>query len=158
MTGGFPITDPQIQQLMARLQLQSQPPPSAPTKITRRKFSPEEDERLMTLVPQIGNDWATIARHLIARTPRQCKERWRHYLSPDVVVGNWTRDEDELLLAKAAQIGPRWTEIAHHFPGRTDIGVKNRYIALTASKTREAAFQRAPTAPHSTGVRFPSIE
>jgi hypothetical protein len=66
-------------------------------------------------------------------------------LSPDVVVGGWTPADDELLLAKVAEVGPRWADIAHSFRGRTDIGVKNRYISISGKRGKEARFQAAGT-------------
>jgi hypothetical protein len=36
-------------------------------------------------------------------------------------------------MAKVAEIGPKWSMIAQSFPGRTDVGVKNRYISLNGT-------------------------
>jgi hypothetical protein len=59
-------------------------------------------------------------------------------------VGNWTGDDDQLLLFKVAELGPRWSAIAQLFPGRTDIGVKNRYIGLTYGKGKGTKFADQP--------------
>jgi hypothetical protein len=108
-------------------------------KIMRHKFTPEEDEFLRSLVNQLGMcDWIAIAWHFQGRTARECRDRWKHYLSPDVLVGNWTEADDQLLLAKIAEIGPRWAAIKQLFPGRTDIGLKNHYISITTRRNKEA--------------------
>lgn len=122
-------------------------------KITRRKFCPDEDNVLKTLVATFGsNDWKIIASHFPNRTARQCRERWKHYLSPNVVVGNWTDDENNLLLKKHQEFGAQWSVIAKFFPGRTDIGIKNHYISLTTKKlksTNSKVHQRAILLPNS---------
>jgi len=109
---------------------------ASPVKRThRKKFTPQEDERLRRVVAQLGrSNWKTVALYFQGRDARQCRERWTHYLSPDLVTGDWTEADDELLCAKVAELGTKWSEIAQFFRGRTDIGVKNRYISLTGKK------------------------
>ena len=47
----------------------------------RRKFSPQEDQKLIELVNQHGtSDWGKIASLMEDRNPRQCRERWKHCL------------------------------------------------------------------------------
>lgn len=106
-------------------------------RISRRKFRSDEDEILRALVQQYGeSDWNAIAQQLPDRTARQCRERWRHYLCPDVITGDWTEEEEELLLAKVQEIGTKWAAIAAFFPHRTDIGVKNHYIRITSKRSK----------------------
>jgi hypothetical protein len=54
------------------------------------------------------------------------------------MTGNWTEEDDELLIEKVEEIGQRWAAIARHFPGRTDIGVKNRWLTVVAKQGRES--------------------
>jgi hypothetical protein len=111
-----------------------------PKQIARHKFTPEEDEALRRRVAQLGTtDWNAIAQQFPNRTARQCRDRWRNYISPDVVTGRWTQADEEMLLAKVQEIGPRWALIAQHFPGRTDIGIKNHYISITGKRGRNGA-------------------
>jgi hypothetical protein len=107
-------------------------------QIIRRKFTPEEDDVLRRIVARLGsNDWNAVAQQFPNRSPRQCRDRWRNYLSPDVAIGPWSRADEETLLAKVKEMGPRWALIAQQFPGRTDIGVKNHYISITAKQEKE---------------------
>lgn len=130
-------------------------------KITRHKFTPEEDEILRNLVQQYGkSDWVTIAQHFQNRSARQCRDRWKHYLSPDVIVGGWTDEDDQLLIMKVQELGPRWSTITNFFPGRTDIGVKNHYISITngrKNKETKDRNQRAillPLAPTTADMKI----
>jgi hypothetical protein len=95
------------------------------------KFTLAEDEQLRTLVESIGtNDWCEIAKRMVGRNARQCKERWMNYLSPTLNTAAWTRDEDFLLIQKYTEFGSRWTQIANFFPNRTDSMLKNRFKRL----------------------------
>jgi hypothetical protein len=98
---------------------------NAPTPRRRDKFSSEEDLKLKDLVSRLGtSDWESIARHFPGRNPRQCRERWKHYLSSDQSRSDWTPQETVLLIEQYRMLGPKWTRIASFFPGRTDIQVK----------------------------------
>lgn len=117
--------------------VQHQMGPGAKT-IVRRKFSADEDQLLINLVSKYGqNDWRSIAQHLQNRTARQCRERWKHYLSPEVSKTPWSKEDDDLLLQKYEELGSQWSMIANSFPGRTDIGVKNHFISLKHQREKD---------------------
>jgi hypothetical protein len=143
----FFAPDSQLQQLLTRLQLeqqqQQQQQQQRPIvaggsgKRCRDRFTAEEDELLRTVVTQMGtSDWNAVALRLRNRTARQCRDRWKHYVAPDVVTGVWTDGEDQTLLAKVAEIGPKWSLVAQALPGRTGVGIKNHYLSLTGRKNR----------------------
>lgn len=97
--------------------------------LQKSKFSQEEDQKLIDLVNQYGeNNWGTIASKMEGRNIRQCRERWNHYLSPNVSNAPWTEMEDLLLNQKYIEFGPKWKKIAEFFPNRTYINVKNRFL------------------------------
>ena len=94
----------------------------------KKKFTPEEDELLKSLVEQYGtSNWNDIETNFPNRTARQLKDRWLNYLDPNVNMGEWTLEEEELLLQKIDEIGKKWRKIATFFNGRTDVHLKNRY-------------------------------
>lgn len=98
----------------------------------KRKFTPEEDEKLRELVQSHGQkQWDVIARNISTdRTARQCRDRWKHYLSPSVSQKEWTITEDRLLLTCTQKYGAQWAALVKFFPGRTDINLKNRWNKL----------------------------
>ncbi|KAK8864047.1 hypothetical protein M9Y10_011741 [Tritrichomonas musculus] len=103
-------------------------------KRRREKFLPEEDEQLRELVDKYGiNSWDTIAECMPGRNARQCRERWKHYLSSNRGKAPWTEEEDKLLLEKMEELGPKWTKIATFFEDRTDIQIKTRWMQKFAS-------------------------
>jgi hypothetical protein len=98
----------------------------------REKFRPEEDVRLRQLVNVHGaNSWDLIASSLPGRNARQCRERWKHYLSSER-SSTWTVEEDRLLFEKMQSIGPKWTRLATFFPGRTDMQIKAHWMQTFA--------------------------
>jgi hypothetical protein len=89
-------------------------------------------------VSELGQiDWSIIADQMEGRTPRQCKERWTHYLSPSITRESWLPNEDDLLLELVNEHGRKWKTFERSFPGRTDINIKNRYNVLTRRKAKE---------------------
>jgi hypothetical protein len=96
----------------------------------KTKFSATDDEALTQLVTRLGRtNWQKIAERMPERTPpftqRQCKERFTHYLDPQVRPGEFTYPEECYFVYLWNRYGPRWKLIAAHFPGKTDIQVKN---------------------------------
>jgi hypothetical protein len=95
------------------------------------KFSAADDAVLRSAVETQGfSNWTAIALAVGDKSPRQCKERWFNYLSPDLKVGDWTCEEDSLILRKFAELGHKWVKIAQFLPNRTDSMVKNRHHQL----------------------------
>jgi hypothetical protein len=120
----------------------------------KTKFTDAEDAALTNLVRDLGtSDWQEIADHLPGRNPRQCRDRWVYYLSPEVGNGPWTVEEETLLLAKHNELGSSWKRIAPFFPGRTDINVKSRFL-LIQRRLRKKATRRCLVTPMiATGIR-----
>lgn len=113
------------------------------------KFTPDEDAKLHDLVQQYGdNDWSTIASFMNGRNKRQCRERWRHYLSPQVSTEPFTEEEDALLHYKYLEYGHRWKLIATFFPNRTDITIKNRWLFLHRQFERNMKMQNQTEQKH----------
>lgn len=106
------------------------------SKGIRQIFSPEEDVYLCSLVQQYGNNsWKFIAKKMPNRTTRQCRERYKNYLSPEIKNGPWTKEEDDLLKEKYKEFGPKWAQISSFFKARSDVNIKNRWASITAKKT-----------------------
>lgn len=98
----------------------------------RRTFTSEEDKLLRDLVAQFGEfNWSVIASQMTGRTSRQCRDRWKGYLSPTISTEEWTEVEDAFLQQQYKVWGPRWSKISQLMDGRSEIAVKNRWKLLT---------------------------
>jgi hypothetical protein len=108
----------------------------------RRKFTPEEDDLLRRLVLQFGDhDWATVGRHMPARDSRQCRHRYNNYLIGSHKELPWTAWEENLIIAKYNDFGPKWVTIATFLPGRTGNDVKNRWHKHISKQQLEGSGQ-----------------
>lgn len=106
-------------------------------KHKHHKWTPEEDAALVKILSQTKvYNWDMIAKKMYNRNARQCKERWFYYLSPDVNNGEWTHEEDQLLISKVKEYGTRWQKIAQFFKGRTNTNCKNRWLAMKREESK----------------------
>jgi len=122
----------------------------------RRVWDKEEDLMIAALVAEHGvGQWSTIAAQVPNRNSKQCRERWHNFLDPVINKGDWTVEEDDLLVSAHATIGNKWALIAKHLPGRTDNQIKNRWNSALRrelrklnrlAKTQDIAVANATTA------------
>lgn len=108
---------------------------------TRLPFSLKEDMLLIKLVKQFATaeriNWYYIANQIEGRSVRQCRERYQLFLSDGIKRKvKWTKEEDELLLAKYSILGPKWKKMEEFFDGRTSYSIKNRFISLEKERKK----------------------
>lgn len=114
---------------------------SKQTKRSKAMFSKEEDKKLIKAVRTFGeNNWKIVSLYVENRTVRQCRERWKKFLCPSLNRSSWTREEDEILLEKYKEYGPKWSQISKYFQHRTDINIKTRFSVLTRKIRKEQEF------------------
>lgn len=93
-------------------------------------WSAQEDQQLRAWVQAKGPaKWVQCALNLPGRSGKQCRERWIHTLNPNGKIGNWTQEEDQILLKEFERVGAKWTEIVQALPGRTESSVKTRFYS-----------------------------
>lgn len=101
------------------------------TKYSKNAWTIEEDALLKIIVEQQGAaNWSNIANHIPERTPKQCRERWHQHLDSKIRKGDWTNEEDGIILKIQQQIGNQWSKMAALLNGRADVDVKNRFYKL----------------------------
>ncbi|WJX53802.1 hypothetical protein P8452_39756 [Trifolium repens] len=90
-------------------------------------WSKEEDDRLIKYIKDNGEGcWRSLPKAAgLARCGKSCRLRWINYLRPDLKRGNFTPQEDELIISLHAAVGNKWSLIAQKLPGRTDNEIKN---------------------------------
>ena len=82
----------------------------APAK--RRPWGPDVDEHLRSLVHVYGiKSWAQIATQLHNRNGKQCRERWRNHLRPELNKGDWSAQEDIDIWERVQEMGTKWAQV-----------------------------------------------
>jgi hypothetical protein len=64
------------------------------------------------------------------RNPRQCRERFKNYLDPELNREPWTEEEDSLLEEKYREFGAKWNKIGQFFLNRSDNSLRNRWMMI----------------------------
>lgn len=111
-----------------------------------------EDEKLKNIVGRMisetkspGNPhpdntntfpWGSISLRMTGRTPKQCRERWRNKLNPNIKQCPWSIEEDITLMDMHKKLGNRWVLLASLLPGRTENSVKTRFKSIIRAKRR----------------------
>lgn len=112
-------------------------------RIQKNIFTIQEDSYLLSLVEKIGDkNWSEISRKMreknYNRTNRQCRDRYIHYLDPNLKNDlSWSPEEDDLLILNVNKYGNKWKYLENIFPGRTEVSLRNRYRKLQRNKSKE---------------------
>nr|AQP25674.1 MYB transcription factor [Allium cepa] len=90
-------------------------------------WTKDEDEKLISYIQAHGEGcWRSLPKAAgLLRCGKSCRLRWINYLRPDIKRGNFTEEEDELIIKLHSLLGNKWSLIASKLAGRTDNEIKN---------------------------------
>lgn len=100
--------------------------------VCQRKWTREEDLLLIQLCSQSlesNRDWSKISQNFVDRQRCNVKDRWDKVLNPNLVKGNFTKEEDAKIIELVGKWGSdkRWKLISKYLPGRLGKQVRERW-------------------------------
>ncbi|KAA8540825.1 hypothetical protein F0562_024788 [Nyssa sinensis] len=116
----------------------------------------EEDRVLMEYIRVHGKGrWNRVAKTTgLKRSGKSCRLRWINYLNPNVKLGEFSEEEDDLIIRLHNLLGNRWSLIAGRMPGRTDNQVKNHWNTHLSKKLgiKKAKIEVRASSPQTNSV------
>ncbi|KAI7753420.1 hypothetical protein M8C21_022807 [Ambrosia artemisiifolia] len=97
----------------------------------RGAWSSDEDKLLIEYIQTHGEgQWRALpSKAGLLRCGKSCRLRWMNYLRPGIKRGNFTPDENDIIIRLHSLHGSRWSLIATELSGRTDNEIKNHWNA-----------------------------
>ncbi|MCD7446290.1 hypothetical protein HAX54_000100 [Datura stramonium] len=106
--------------------------------IKRGAWSEDEDNKLRAFVERYGHpNWRQLPKYAgLMRCGKSCRLRWMNYLRPGLKKGNYSLEEEQLIIKLHEELGNRWSVIAAKLEGRSDNDVKNHWHAHLKKRVR----------------------
>lgn len=110
-----------------------------------KKWTSIEDNILRKAILYYGpKNWQQISYCLDGRNNSQCFHRWMKGINPKIKRNKWSFEED-LTLGVALRIygNKKWSKIANHLNGRTDIQCRERFCNILDPNLEEVEWKSA---------------
>ncbi|KAI4344585.1 hypothetical protein L6164_011793 [Bauhinia variegata] len=117
--------------------------------VNKGAWSAKEDRILTNYIKVHGEGkWRDLPKRAgLNRCGKSCRLRWLNYLRPDIKRGNFSVDEEDLIIKLHKLIGNRWSLIAGRLPGRTDNEIKNHWNCYLSKKIKAKQSHIRPQDP-----------
>ncbi|KDP27145.1 hypothetical protein JCGZ_19844 [Jatropha curcas] len=115
------------------------PPCCDKSGVKKGPWTPEEDIMLVSYIQEHGpGNWRAVPANTgLPRCSKSCRLRWTNYLRPGIKRGNFTDQEEKMIIHLQALFGNRWAAIASYLPQRTDNDIKNYWNTHLKKKLKK---------------------
>ncbi|GMJ09305.1 myb domain protein 30 [Hibiscus trionum] len=115
------------------------PPCCDKSGVKKGPWTPEEDIILVSYIQEHGpGNWRDVPTNTgLLRCSKSCRLRWTNYLRPGIKRGNFTEQEEKMIIHLQALLGNRWAAIASYLPQRTDNDIKNYWNTHLKKKLKK---------------------
>ena len=98
--------------------------------LNKGPWTEKEDQLLINWVTKNGAcNWTKCSDYIKGRSGKQCREHWNNSLDPTLTKGQWTSEEDLLIMIFYKKYGGSWKKIIPIFERRTENSIKNRFFS-----------------------------
>ena len=119
--------------------------------VVKGPWSPKENELLKKWIETVGpKKWTKCALGIPGRSGKQCREHWNNSLNSNILKGNWTVEEDYLLMLFYEKMDKSWKKMIPLFKSRTENSIKNRFF----SQLRKIASKYIKTGKREYSTKF----
>ena len=99
-------------------------------ELKKGQWSYQENRLLKQWVKLNGpKNWEACGRFIQGRKGKQCREHWSNCLNPELKKGDWTPEEDFLIMFFYEKCKGSWKKIIPLFNGRIENSIKNRFYS-----------------------------
>ena len=100
------------------------------SNISKGPWKSPENQLLIDWIKKNGpRNWTKCAEIIKGRTGKQCREHWNNSLNSEIKKGDWSAEEDLLIMVFHKKFNGSWKKMIPLFKSRTENSIKNRFFS-----------------------------